>query len=614
MYKRFMFVFLVGIAVVLPLSSAFATESFIQPTEMLQWDPDKAYNGYTAFTMGSGDRYLIDMEGRVVKSVPPIGNNLGSGYWHILENGNIRSCINAGGVTPRDGYGGGPGAGIEELDWNGNLLWRWRAYDGEPVPGDPEARWINSTFRQHHDYQKIYNKDLGEYTYLALTWIRKGPADAVALGADPQYSSSAQNGWSPCALMEIRPKYGQTELGLGVEIVWFWTFADHFVTLVDNGSLATTEFNDANGRPNSPVVLVGAGETLADYPGKLDVNGIHYTQYDGPRADHQHCNSFDYDDATGHIAINAKACNEFFVIDHDGTFVGGGATGFDAAGFDSRTSAGDFLYRFGNPANYASGEPAGWFDEGDMEMYGSHDIQFIRPYHWRPPRLATDNWPAPTAAVALRGGGALNANGRSNFLIFDNGCYNPVKRVSKLLEINPYIMDGDGTLSTSYVDPGPLQPPGLERRDQVPWEFSGTEAEFYSLHISSTQRLPNGNTLGDAGRKGHFFEVTEDKLVVWEYVCPYRNRKTVSGDPGIVTALGQGDDSRNSVFRAHRFGPNHPGLAGKDLTPGNTLTGRIPGTVDVYPEVVPITGWGIPPGTSSEAGGAAGTEGGGGGY
>ena len=56
-------------------------------------------------------------------------------------------------------------------------------------------------------------------------------------------------------------------------------------------------------------------------------------------------------------------------------------------------------------------------------MYGSHNIQFIRPYHWQRPHLATDKWPDPAtyteSGVALPGAG--------NFLLFDNGCYNPTR-------------------------------------------------------------------------------------------------------------------------------------------------------------------------------------------
>jgi hypothetical protein len=32
----------------------------------------------------------------------------------------------------------------------------------------------------------------------------------------------------------------------------------------------------------------------------------------------------------------------------------------------------------------------------------------------------------------------------------------------------------------------------------------------------------------------------------------------------------------NSIFRAFRIGTNDPALAGRTLTPGNTITGRTP--------------------------------------
>jgi hypothetical protein len=30
----------------------------------------------------------------------------------------------------------------------------------------------------------------------------------------------------------------------------------------------------------------------------------------------------------------------------------------------------------------------------------------------------------------------------------------------------------------------------------------------------------------------------------------------------------------SAIFRAYRYGPGHPGLAGKDLTPGKTIEER----------------------------------------
>ena len=322
---------------------------------------------------------------------------------------------------------------------------------------------------------------------------------------------------------------------------------------------ATEPWTDWSGRTAIPPLVVADTDGIAANPQLLDVNGIHYTEFSGPRRDYQHCNSFDYDENTGHVAINAKAANEFFVIDHDGTFDPEAAPGTVDNNWDTnevgalaRTSAGDFVYRFGMPGNYYQGDFPSWQNEGNAQMYGSHDIQFIEPYHWRMPR-AGDSWPAPTTPLP----------GAGNFLIFDNGCYNPVNRVSKLLEINPYILDVDGNLSTDYVNPPDAGYSGSDS-NQIVWSFNGVEEEFYSLHISSVMRLPNGNTFSDAGRKGHFIEVTPDGDLVWEYINPIFGTTTRAYKQ-------QGDDNRNGVFRAYRFGPDHPGFAGVDLTPGATL-------------------------------------------
>ncbi|HAI07958.1 MAG TPA: hypothetical protein DCM17_01400, partial [Dehalococcoidia bacterium] len=56
------------------------------------------------------------------------------------------------------------------------------------------------------------------------------------------------------------------------------------------------------------------------------------------------------------------------------------------------------------------------------------------------------------------------------------------------------------------------------------------------------------------GAPGRIFEVTPDKVIVWEYINPY------FGDRGQAGSV-------NGVFRAHRYGPDHPGLRGKELDP-----------------------------------------------
>lgn len=58
---------------------------------------------------------------------------------------------------------------------------------------------------------------------------------------------------------------------------------------------------------------------------------------------------------------------------------------------------------------------------------------------------------------------------------------------------------------------------------EVVWSYvGGQDGEFFSGTCGSQQRLPNGNTLIVETDRGHAFEVTPDKTIVWEYVSPYR--------------------------------------------------------------------------------------------
>ena len=81
---------------------------------------------------------------------------------------------------------------------------------------------------------------------------------------------------------------------------------------------------------------------------------------------------------------------------------------------------------------------------------------------------------------------------------------------------------------------------------------------FYSTAVSSSERQPNGNTMICEGSPGRIFEVTPNKEIVWEYINPF----FVTGANRAIP-----NDLSNAVFRAHRYGPDHPALEGKDLDP-----------------------------------------------
>ena len=123
-----------------------------------------------------------------------------------------------------------------------------------------------------------------------------------------------------------------------------------------------------------------------------------------------------------------------------------------------------------------------------------------------------------------------------NILVFDNGMHRPRSSFSRVIEVDP---------ATS----------------EIVWEYQGTPAySFYSQATSSAERLPNGNTLICEGTPGRIFEVTRNKEIVWEYIYPFFAA-------GRVQTPGAQPDYVNSLFRAHRYGPDYPGLSGRDLYP-----------------------------------------------
>jgi hypothetical protein len=569
MRKSIFILLTIGMFLAMSWGSVCAYEAFQGPTEVRQYNEAKAYNGYTLFCpFASTTQYLIDMKGNLVhtwqcETTPGL-------YGYLMKDGVLLrgSSRAAAGQADTTGLlsGGGSASGVQEIQWDGTVTWDWE--------------WYSNDYRRHHDFRKIWNNILGEYTYISIEWTRKSAEDAVALGADPAYAEEYADGWSPCGIVEVNANK---------EVIWRWSFADHCVQNFDPAK--TEDFVDATGVTRSGATF-GNPE---DYPGKLNTNALTYGDtYHVPVMDWNHCNSLDYNQELDHVCINAKHFSEFYVMDHGGTFVVNEAV----PGTKAATEAGDFLYRFGNPAAYNQGDPAGYHTEGDQQMYASHDIQWI--------------------------GGANSAYdaselpGAGNFLIFDNGTWCTNMTHSEVLEI-----DGYDEAAGAYVNPpdagyiakfggqyGGVGAASYNLSNQVVWFYrSNYLNSFCGTFISGAQRLPNGNTLICSGPTGHFFEVTEGKEVVWEYINPHSMR-------GITTAQTDADGNMHMTFRCFRYPADYPGLAGKDLTPMGTITGE-PAWGEAAPAPVTYTGWGTAGGAiggEGAGGGGAGGGGGGGGY
>lgn len=106
----------------------------------------------------------------------------------------------------------------------------------------------------------------------------------------------------------------------------------------------------------------------------------------------------------------------------------------------------------------------------------------------------------------------------------------------------------NGTAGSRVVEVDP-------KTAETAWTYHGIPMQqFFSGHISGASRLVSGNVLVCEGTSGRLFEVTRNHEVVWEWINPFVNNNS-RGEPTV------------SIYRAHRYSSDHPGLAGRDLDP-----------------------------------------------
>lgn len=453
---------------------------------------------------GVGNRtFLLDMDGKVVHTWP-LGTNP-----HLLEDGHI---LDASKDDP-SGF-----QGFKEVDWDGKTVWEYT-----------EKR---ENYAPHHDWVRIFNKAISAPTTLYIANKSITREQALAAGADPATGPDRE------AQMDAI-----VEVDMQGRVVWEWWFFDHVVQAVDPS------------KPN----YVGAGKTVADHPARIDLN----LPGRPLRRDWLHCNSLDYNPKSGHLVINSVQ-GELYVIDHDGTFLANDAAASIAK---AASPAGDFLYRFGDPARYGQGDPPRVLENWDSATTGHKQMGGSHHASWIPPGVP----------------------GAGNLMVFNNGQYLYQRTPqSSILEINPFLCT-DGQDTGEYVNPPEAgytresydkdthnQPRQISR--QVVWSYRSMNSHGFFSHIgSSGQRLPNGNTFVCSDTEGHFFEVTAKGELAWEYINP------VTRD-GPVKVLGDALPMTNSAFRAFRYPADHPAFRGRELKPAGTITERATQGVDVYPK------------------------------
>ncbi|MCK5743917.1 MAG: aryl-sulfate sulfotransferase [Caldisericia bacterium] len=232
------------------------------------------------------------------------------------------------------------------------------------------------------------------------------------------------------------------------------------------------------------------------HPELLDLNFMASDLVSEKRsADWTHLNAIDFNSELSQIAVSSPHMAEIYIINHNTTTE------------EAESNTGDFLYRWGNPMAYRAG------NEKDRTLFFQHDIQWI-----------PEGFP-----------------GEGNLLVFNNGMRTEPRKYSTIDEFSPEIAE-DGTY---IINNHKFTPKSSS------WNYTANPKEdFYSSHISGTQRLPNGNTLICSGEGGIFTEVTADGKTVWEYVNPFAPTPKGKKKGGM----------NNSVFRCYRYAPDYPGL------------------------------------------------------
>ncbi len=251
---------------------------------------------------------------------------------------------------------------------------------------------------------------------------------------------------------------------------------------------------------------------VSDHPELLNINFSAFAN----SPDWLHVNSVAYNQELDQIVLSSNHFCEFWIIDHS-------ITTAEAASHSGGNSGkgGDILYRWGNPQAYSRGIST------DQKLYNVHNANWIK-----------------------------NGDpGEGEIILFNNGNGRPGGDYST---VDSYLTSYDSNSGDYLITSGQPYLPSTSS-----WSYSSpTPTDFFSAILAGAERLSNGNTLICEATTGHFFEVTSDNEVVWNYVSPV-------GSNGIAT---QGSQPLNNyVYRCSLYEPDYPAFSNKTLTPGDQI-------------------------------------------
>ena len=142
----------------------YAYEAIVGPTGVLKYDNEKSYGGYTLFApmINCKTTYLIDMEGNVVHKWE--SEYTPGAYAMLLPNGNL---LRGGVMKDKPVAIGGVAGIIQEIDWDGKVVWEYKLDTPIEI--------------SHHCFWRMPNGNT-----LILAWEAKSIAEVIAKGRDPK--------------------------------------------------------------------------------------------------------------------------------------------------------------------------------------------------------------------------------------------------------------------------------------------------------------------------------------------------------------------------------------------------------------------------------------------
>ena len=312
---------------------------------------------------------------------------------------------------------GGVGGGIQIISWEGSVIWNYEI--------------SNINFQHHHDIQPLSNGNI-----LVIAWERKTATEAFSLGRQV-IDNPLNQMWSE-VIFELEPSGNDN-----ANIVWEWHLWDHLIQDISN------EY------PNFGVI--------SEHPELFNINEGNVGSGTTSNGDWFHINAIDYNEELDQIVFSSKLHDEIFIIDHS-------TTSEEASGHTGGNCGlgGDFLYRWGNPQNYAIGY------ENDKKLESQHGINWI-----------PSSYP-----------------GSGNLILFNNFYSNSL---SAVFELEPPLND-NGCYDILLNEPfGP---------SDLIWMHTET---YHADRQSGAFRLGNGNTLITDANSLRIIEVNTQGAIEWEY-------------------------------------------------------------------------------------------------